>query len=66
MCLIGNDTHNAIGIRYELEVAKSLSKKIIAVRIPQSTGGLPFILRSWSISEVKWNAKDINDKLSTL
>lgn len=66
VCLIGNDTHNAIGVRYELEVAKSLRKKIIAVRIPQSTGGLPYILRSWSISEVKWIAKDINDKLSTL
>ncbi|GAH64614.1 unnamed protein product [marine sediment metagenome] len=66
ICLIGNDTHNATGVRYELEVAKSLRKKIIAVRIPQTTGGLPYILRSWGISEVKWNAKDINDKLSKL
>lgn len=66
ICLIGNDTHNATGVRYELEVAKSLRKKIIAVRIPQTTGGLPSILRSWGISEVKWNAKDINDKLSKL
>ena len=66
ICLIGNDTHNATGVRYELEAAKSLSKKIVAVRIPQTTGGLPSILRSWGISEVKWNAKGINDKLSTL
>lgn len=66
ICLIGNDTHNATGVRYELEVAKSLRKKIIAVRIPQTTGDLPYILRSWGISEVKWNAKDINDKLSKL
>jgi hypothetical protein len=66
ICLIGNDTHNATGVKYELEVAKSLRKKIIAVRIPQTTGGLPFILNSWGISEVKWNAKDVNEKLSTL
>ena len=66
ICLIGNDTHNATGVRYELEVAKSLKKKIIAVRIPQTTGALPYILRSWGISEVKWNVKDVNDKLSKL
>ena len=63
VCLIGNDTYNATGVRYELEVARSLRKKIVAVRIPQTTGALPFILRSWDISEVKWNAKDINEKL---
>jgi hypothetical protein len=66
ICLIGNDTHNATGVRYELEVAKSLNKKIIAVRIQQTTGGLPNLLNSWGITEVEWNGKDINDKLSTL
>ena len=66
ICIIGNDTYNATGVRYELEVAKSLRKKIIAVRIPQTTGGLPNILKSWGISEVKWNSKEINDKLSRL
>ena len=65
ICLIGNDTQNATGVRYELDVAKSLRKKIVAIRIPQTTGGLPFILRSWGITEVKWNAKDINNELST-
>jgi len=64
ICLIGNDTHNATGVRYELEVAKSLKKKIIAVRIPQTSGSLPYILKAWGISEVKWDAKDINGKLS--
>ena len=61
--LIGNDTHNATGVRYELEVAKSLGKKIIAVRIPQTTAGLPYLLRSWGIAEVKWSAKDIEKSL---
>ena len=66
LCLIGNDTHNATGVKYELEVAKSLKKKIIAVRIPQTTGGLPYIIRSWGVSEVNWNAEDINNELITL
>ncbi len=66
ICLVGNNTHNATGVKYELEVAKSLRKKIIAVRIPRTTGGLPNLLKSWDISEVNWNAKDINDKLSEL
>ncbi len=66
ICLIGNDTHNATGVRYELEVAKSLGKKIIAVRIPQKTGGLPYLLKVWGISEVNWDAKRINDKLSLI
>ncbi len=64
ICLIGNDTHNATGVKYELEVAKSLGKKIIAVRIPHTTGGLPYLLKSWGISEVKWSGKEINDTLS--
>ncbi|MBA7663569.1 hypothetical protein ES703_71614 [subsurface metagenome] len=64
LCLVGNDTQNASGVRYELEVARSLGKKIVAVRIPNTTGGLPSLLRSWGISETKWNAKNINDALS--
>ena len=64
LCLIGSDTYNATGVIYELEVAKSLGKKIIAARIPNTTGGLPSLLRSWDISETKWNARDINDALS--
>ena len=45
-------------------MAKSLGKQIIAVRIPQTTGGLPNIFKSWNIQEIKWNMKLINDKLS--
>lgn len=64
ICLIGSDTYNASGVKYELEVAKSLGKKIVAVRIPDTTGSLPPLLKSWGISEKKWNAKEINDALS--
>ena len=65
ICLIGDDTHNATGVKYELEVAKSLGKKIIAIRIPRTAGGLPHSLKSWDISEISWDAKKINDKLSS-
>ena len=64
LCLIGSDTYNATGVIYELEVAKSIGKKIIAVRIPNTTGGMPNLLKSWGISETKWNTRDINDALS--
>jgi len=66
ICLIGDNTYNATGVKYELEVAKSLGKKIIAVRISQTTGGFPHLLKAWGISEVGWDAKKINDKLSSI
>ncbi len=66
ICLIGDDTHNATGVSYELEVARSLGKKIIAVRIPQTIGGLPQLLKAWGISELNWDAKKINDMLSLI
>ncbi len=64
ICLIGNNTHNSMWVRYELEVAKSLGIKVIPVRIPRSSGGLPNLLKAWGLTEVRWNAKDINNKLS--
>ncbi len=66
ICLIGYDTHNATGVNYELEVARSLRKKVIPVRIPQTTGGLPHLLKAWGIAEISWDAKKINDKLSSI
>ncbi|MFX1498370.1 MAG: TIR domain-containing protein [Promethearchaeota archaeon] len=64
VCLIGRNTHNATGVMYELEAAKSLGKKIIAVRIPNTFGGLPKLLKSWGIIEIEWNALKINNSLS--
>ncbi len=62
ICLIGQDTHNATGVIYELEEATSLGKKIIPVRIPRTSGGLPRIIRHLTL--VGWNAQEINDELS--
>jgi len=63
ICLIGNDTHSASGVKYELEVARSLGKKIIAVRIPQTNGGLPNLLNNWGVQEIQWNTKTISTEL---
>lgn len=41
--LIGNDTHNHDWIRMEVELANSFNKKVVLVRIPDTTGGLPQI-----------------------
>lgn len=65
ICLIGQDTHTSEWISYELEVAKSIGKKIVAVRIPQTSGGLPYLLKAWGISEINWDSKKINDALSS-
>lgn len=63
ICLIGQNTHNAIGVKYEIEVAKSLNKRIVAVRIPETTGGIPFMMKKWNVSLIEWNPKAIKDAI---
>ena len=46
ICLIGNNTHNSDWVRYELDVANSQRKKIIPVRIANTTGGTPHIIKN--------------------
>jgi hypothetical protein len=41
ICLVGRDTHNHSWVRYELQVAASLNKHIVLVRIPGTTGPVP-------------------------
>ena len=65
LCLIGQNTHNATGVKYEIEVAKSLKKKIIAVRIPETTGGMPYTMRKWKVPLIEWNSKAINNAIRT-
>ncbi len=62
ICLIGNDTHNSIGVKYELDVAISLGIKIIPVRIPRTYGAAPEIIRQKRI--LNWDAEEINNELS--
>jgi hypothetical protein len=42
--LIGQNTHNHPWVNYEVECAKAKNKKILLVRIPNTTGGKPKLL----------------------
>ena len=64
ICLIGKDTHTSEWVIYELEASKSMGKKIVAVRIPNTRGGKPQLLEKWNIPETKWDAREINNALS--
>ncbi len=61
LVLIGNDTHNHEWISYEVQVAKMLNKKVIAVRIKKTTGKPPKILASQGLT--KFNAAAIRKML---
>ena len=63
ICLVGLNTHSSLGVKYELEVAKSLGKKIIAVRIPNKKGGLPSLFKTWKIEETPWESEKIDRAL---
>lgn len=60
ICLIGQDTHSSKWVQWELEVATSLKKKIIPVRIKDTTGNAPKIIRERKISTLPWSVKKIN------
>ena len=64
ICLVGNHTHNSEWVSYELEVARSLRKKILAVQIRGTNGGMPALLKSWGVQETKWDNQSINNALS--
>ncbi len=62
--LIGNNTHNGPWVKHELEVANSQRKPIIPVRIPETNGGLPAIIRNQDL--IEWDADDINQALTNI
>lgn len=41
VCLVGQDTHNHQWVKYELDAATSLNKRIIFARIPITSGLAP-------------------------
>ncbi|MHA1146349.1 MAG: TIR domain-containing protein [Candidatus Helarchaeota archaeon] len=63
ICLVGNDTHSSKWVQWELEVATSQRKKIIAIRIPNTNGGSPQLIRERRIPLIEWNADKINNAL---
>ena len=57
LVLIGNDTHNHDWIKVEVELANNFNKKICCVRIPNTTGGKPDILKKFE--ELKFDPSDL-------
>jgi MTH538 TIR-like domain (DUF1863) len=51
--LIGNDTHSKEWIKAEVEWAISNARRIVCVRIPNSTGGKPDILHNYEVIDFK-------------
>jgi len=64
ICLIGRNTHSSPWVSYELDVATSQCKKIVPIRIPNTTGGPPKLIKDRDINIVEWNSRLINDALS--
>lgn len=59
--LIGNDNHNSPWIKREAELAASMNLKRIAIRLPNTTGGLPDELRN--VKLINWNRSEIKTAL---
>lgn len=49
LVLVGNDTHNHDWIKAEVELANSLHKKILCVRVPNTNGAVPTILTNYRL-----------------
>lgn len=49
VCLVGRDTHNHGWVQYEFDVATSLNKRIVLLRIPGTTGPAPSRYRNLSV-----------------
>lgn len=57
LVLIGNNTHNHDWIKIEVEFANNFNKTICGMRIPNTTGKKPAILKSYS--ELEFNPNQI-------
>lgn len=64
ICLVGQNTHSSQWVAYELEVATSQNKKIVPVRIRNTTGGPPKLIKERKIKVIDWDSKRINEVLS--
>ena len=64
VCLIGENTHNSPWIGHELAVASSLKIGIAAIRIPDTRGGTPPLIKKKGIQIVKWRSAEINKALN--
>lgn len=61
--LVGQNTHNGKFLNWEIDVAISQQKPIGAIRIPETTGGIPPKLSGMDIPMVNWNNDDIRNMI---
>lgn len=64
ICVIGQNTHSSEWVAYELEVATSQDKKIVPIRIRDTTGGAPKLIRERNLEIISWDSRLINNELS--
>lgn len=64
--LLGDTTHGGPVVHYECEVALSKDKPIFAIRIPETTGGLPKILKNREIEIVEWEINEIQSAIDRM
>ena len=64
ICLVGQNTHSSQWVAYELEIATSQNKKVVPVRIRNTTGGAPKLIRERNLKIIKRDARLINNELS--
>jgi hypothetical protein len=62
--LVGDDTHNHEWIEAEVELAKKFHKPIIPVRLPNTTGGIPEILKNHT--EINFKLKSLKKTLDSI
>ena len=63
--VIGDDNHNSPWIIREAELALKKNLGIVAVRHPNSNGGLPKILKKNDIPVVSWDQIELSKVLNT-
>lgn len=61
LCLVGQDTHNHGWVRYELQVAASLNKRVILIRIPNTSGPAPEGFRN--LPMIDFDADTISEEI---
>ena len=66
LLLVGNNTHNGPWVKHEIAVALSLQKKITPIRIPDTTGGLPSILKKERLHLTEWNPAKIKAEIENI
>ncbi len=64
--LLGENTHNGTWVLHEINIALSRRIPIFAVRIPNTRGGLPLMLKKKRVNIVEWDPLQIKNQIDSL